>query len=1065
MLAAHVQATQGPHAFTFTSAYFARYALAWVCSFKLDLYAPPLPCDPRPSRPSRYDMQLAMEGAAGHAVATHRLRAIQRPPSTVQALHTSRGACAQPPARRSPSSAEYIEDITPLLHRMRVVDARARYKIGRRIASAVSMMPARPARERAGKRLSDALSDDGASLELASLRCRAHALAGAMSNAFMELGHLLEARRERLDAMLGTLGDGRHVRHREPDIVCIYEAFAAVLSAVRMRAQGDCAPDEAHRTLMWFVSNPRAFAFIQPTFPRVVAAVYSLVLRVGEPVKYVREHMHELKRSGIDLVCLAATNRGAPERAALSALVALRRGIVVKEAVVRRIIRDLTHMRSWILADELAEHLLARGSAEPATLRVLAMLAAHQGNTAEFARRIRLVRAGGEDEITDAFILQAQLRCAAATGDLALFNELLLQRGHVAWDVATGKAPPPKNFPSTFVASAMLHILARTDETAAGDIYQGVLERDMLDESVCVEYARIGAHAGDVDLVRNVIDDAEDRGVALSPRLVRMLATAFMHCNDADGVARAIRSYALSGGRPDIRLYTVLLNAYVETGRWSAALGAFRWLLRQRSASLYPDTAVYNTILKAYVLRGVSERTVLELLYKMCTAGIRPDGRTFALVLQRSCNAGHISLAEEIFRLLSESLRKHGGPTVYHYTLMIHGFLRVGNTQRAGKYHEAMRSRGIAPTPVTLGILIREYTRNPAYPVEDALRFAAQFVDPLNVDRTSEYVIIPLVQAYVDRGEYDKAHEMLAELVNSHVRMSGVSLAVLLRTYCHAGNTAGLFHAYDLVYRYVVNQCAVTELPGQPPSTDGPRALLCLPLSVVIDYASLSGMHSIIPELWSRAQRDGFSFDPRNWNSLCAAYARAGHLREALRVIEDVLHEPHGLLLGSVSPEARRTEREYSHDPVHEADRSSDGPLGPVAPAAVRDTARRARRDPTIDPEALSTLPHASDDPASVDAFFLETADEVLSPRYMWIASAATLHAVHDAIERAQHSAPHSAHPSSRDAPAGTAALASKHAPRFAHGEISSLLQEFPTAAARLGEFRQWARERAKSNA
>lgn len=1064
MLAAYAHAPPGPRVFTFTSALFARYALAWVCSFTLELQ-PPAPIRhahaPHP-RASRYDAQLALEGAAAAAPAPAPApaRMLHRTPASVHAVHTSHAPHAAPHAAPHTTTTDLSGMFDALCA---TADPAGRYKIARAIAQVAAGAPRTPDRRAvqrsAGRRLHELLDAEAhSSVALDSLRCRAHVLCGDTDAACDTLGTLFDWLRDKLENMLAVLAHSAHLRCRDPEVMCVYEAFAAVVAGVRARACGADAPREAHAFVLWLVRHPLASAFLQPTFPRVVAPTYTLVLHVGEPVRYVHQHYLALGARGIGLVCVAFANRGAAERAALAALFAHRQRIFIEQAIMRRILRDLINMGSWILAQDIAACLRSQYSLSLSTLRVLAMLAAHLGDEEEMTRHLRRLKARSlPAEYSFPFLLQVRIRCAAARGSFSRIDRLL--RVTNAHAVALGEAPQPAGLPPNFIAATLVRMYAQTHRLhRAHEVYQSLLERGALDETICVEYARVGAHAGDVELVNTVCEDAEERGIPLTARLARMLATAYMQCRNPDGVVRVLRAYSRHGRRPDRRLYTVLLNAYVEAGRWSAALGTFRWLLQQRTPALMPDTAVYNTMLKAYVLRGVPESTVLAVLYKMCTAGMRPDERTFALVLQCTCNAGDMRLAESVFALLRSSLKTYGGPSVYHFSLMVHAYLRVGNMRRAEMYYREMRERGIEPIDVTFGMLIRLYTKRADVPVDKAHELALQFLGTTHPATwaaltPSEHVIMPLFQAHVDRGEYEEAHLLLAELINSRVRLSGTALALLLRSYCHAGNTEGLFRAFQLVYDYVLSRCTAVESPGVPPAPGGPRSLLCRPLTVMIDYASLSGMPAVIADMWGRAQRDGFFFEPHNWNSLCAAFARAGHVADALRVLENVLTEN--------DPE--EPVDAYAADPLH-TPRTHMGPLGPQARSSVR-AAVRVHHDTSTGTRALSNLPEASADPTAVDEYLLETAHRLLVPEHVWSASTAALRAVWDALDRARRNAPETDADADSAEACGIAALEKMHAPRLSRRQIAALLHTYPTATARLVRFRRAARARERERA
>ena len=108
------------------------------------------------------------------------------------------------------------------------------------------------------------------------------------------------------------------------------------------------------------------------------------------------------------------------------------------------------------------------------------------------------------------------------------------------------------------------------------------------------------------------------------------------------------------------------------------------------------------------------------------------------------------------------------------------------------------------------------------------------------------------------------------------------------------GEAGAAVRLWDHVFRVALDTCRSTAPAAS--GADAPvafdqRNLLCLPLSIVIDFASRSGLHDRVAQEWNRVKRAGFAFDPHNWNHLCAALARADRLGDALQVIEHVL--PH----------------------------------------------------------------------------------------------------------------------------------------------------------------------------
>ena len=233
------------------------------------------------------------------------------------------------------------------------------------------------------------------------------------------------------------------------------------------------------------------------------------------------------------------------------------------------------------------------------------------------------------------------------------------------------------------------------------------------------------------------------------------LVTLFARRRDPESARRVIdHMEAERGLTPSLAIYTSLMNAHVEAGQWDEAVALFEWLDAHPPEHPYtPDLHACTTLIKAYVLMGAPVSEVIRVYSGLVNRGIKPSSKTFALLLQATCDAGMLDFAEEIFRKMDAlpaerpgssnngnfRVETQGGPrwkhdprvaapsrrkdgaggdsgaarqsmaNVYAFSIMIKGFLRAGQLDSARDYYEEMVRRGIRPSSATWSILIGAY--------------------------------------------------------------------------------------------------------------------------------------------------------------------------------------------------------------------------------------------------------------------------------------------------------------------------------------------------------------------
>jgi pentatricopeptide repeat protein len=623
---------------------------------------------------------------------------------------------------------------------------------------------------------------------------------------------------------------------------------------------------------------------------------------------------------------------------------------VLPELVRRRMLQRMSFAKEDTLAWQMTREIERRapsGALERLEQGTLRALGTHYARHTQSSRvsAILDVLATHEDRDLAAYAFHVRMLCAVRSGDVAECQRVAATRYDL--DPQPGLPPKPGLLALTQeVAGDLLRATLRKGDIVGAEEWLerhaalGIRPSRPAFNGLLTAYAR----RGDVTSAISLFEDMTAAGTVPDKASYTALIVLFGVRKDAESASRAMRAMRAAGLRADRVAYGALLDAFVESAAWDRVVELYNWLASQPSPELRPMAGAANALLKSHVLRASPLQTVLALFDEMRLTGIQPDARTYSLLLQSAADAGDIEQAEDIFTELERVLphdpdSQPGGAEMHHFTIMMHTYLRRGEVDTARSYYEEMRQRGIEPNAVTWSILIETYIRADD---EDGLLVAAELANRLADEAETpaaqrpvwqrpsiqegqplEPIYGPLLAAAARRGDAQEAQRIILLLVNAGTAVSIPFWTMLLDAHRSGGDFAGCDRVWAHIYQQALDMTsanlsvvfgppskglakatrAVTgfELMGaEPPSSSDHREparrnLLCLPLSIMLDVLSRSGRHVEVVQLWAQLQRDGFGFDPHNWNHLCVALVRAGRYEEAMRVINDVLAEagPH----------------------------------------------------------------------------------------------------------------------------------------------------------------------------
>ncbi|PCH40864.1 hypothetical protein WOLCODRAFT_137046 [Wolfiporia cocos MD-104 SS10] len=466
------------------------------------------------------------------------------------------------------------------------------------------------------------------------------------------------------------------------------------------------------------------------------------------------------------------------------------------------------------------------------------------------------------------------------------------------------------------------------------------------------------ASRGEVGYIVDLLTQMRAAGVPPTKESYTVIITLLAKRMDAPA-AEALFKQALSEGIvPDRQLITSLMNAYVQAGQWDGVIRAFDYLNTSAHRGFHISIEVYNTLLRAYVQIGAPFRVVANLFQKLELARMRPDGHTFALLIQSACDSGLMEIAMELFaemERLAGSWQSYRHINVYVLTIIMSGYLRMGMRGKAKGIFDEMRKRGIQPTAATYAAIVKAYGSEPSGAgLQVAQDFIATLVDSDPDARpwmrqsggralALQTVYAPLLAAYAQRERPDQVDRLLQEMLDAGGEPSLGSLTALLDAHRRTGNVDAARAIWPKIYELGMDYAKINQLltdtdRGAQPDLRGHGVVMCIPLSIYIDALSAAGRHYEVADTWRSLMQARLAFDSHNWNHLAVALIRAGEVERAFEIVERVIIPYERKLKAAV-----RLERERNPDTPTRVDvPEDDAALQFPSESPLRNRDRRA---------------------------------------------------------------------------------------------------------------------------
>ncbi|KAH9965808.1 hypothetical protein BC827DRAFT_1264898 [Russula dissimulans] len=418
------------------------------------------------------------------------------------------------------------------------------------------------------------------------------------------------------------------------------------------------------------------------------------------------------------------------------------------------------------------------------------------------------------------------------------------------------------------------------------------------------------ARRGIFEDVTSIIEEMRIRNLPPLAETYTTVITALAKRGDPVTAEAFYKKALREGVKPDRQMVTSLMMAHSEVGSWKGVIRAFDYLASSKDRHLRPRIDVYNVLLQAYVLAGSPFEVVSDIFQKMEQTGVRPTAHTFSTLIKSACDSGQMDIAMRVFTELDSlaQLWETGiKMNVYALTILMAGYLRLGDRLRAKEIYDEMMFRGIAPTSVTYSSILRAYVTEDR---EENIQLARDFMQSLmeSPDQSQKWLLTsygrfsgfenvysPLMTLFARKAKPEQVEELMDDMVRVGGERTLATLTLLLNAHRNAGNGDECRRLWEeilpIALRFIRTGKVLGDSDPDMPCRDLERKanVICVPLSIHMDALSAAGAHAEVAEVWKTVRTHGFALDSHNWNHLIVVLVRAGEIERAFQILERII--------------------------------------------------------------------------------------------------------------------------------------------------------------------------------
>lgn len=198
----------------------------------------------------------------------------------------------------------------------------------------------------------------------------------------------------------------------------------------------------------------------------------------------------------------------------------------------------------------------------------------------------------------------------------------------------------------------------------------------------------------DLESAREVIQEIVNKQMRVPRHLLTTVISLCAERNDVVNGEAVFGWISEAGHHPDTTSYNALLTCYTESRNYKKALDLFDEM-QSKNIPLRIDTI--TIMLKFYVVTK-NWASFDSLLGRMMELRIQPDSKLYSVLLLNLCERKQLESAEELIKALETSKETNKKLSIYHYSILMSGYLNLGNYERTIEIYNSLESLNLLPT-------------------------------------------------------------------------------------------------------------------------------------------------------------------------------------------------------------------------------------------------------------------------------------------------------------------------------------------------------------------------------
>lgn len=334
----------------------------------------------------------------------------------------------------------------------------------------------------------------------------------------------------------------------------------------------------------------------------------------------------------------------------------------------------------------------------------------------------------------------------------------------------------------------------------------------------------------------------------------------------------AVKSSAL---KPDLYTYTALMSAYIRLGRFEEI---DRMVCRMENNGLKFNGAFYNNWIYGYFREGMIGEAFQK--YKEMVNRKTVEGTISFPFLQNP-----IIIEEDAGKIEVNSIT---------FTILIDGFSKDGNVEKAVGFLHKMMKDGLRPNLVTYTALMMGFCKKGKMDEAFAL---LKIVKDLGI-KMDEVIYSILIDGVCRLADFDRAFQLLEEMENMGVKPSTVTYNTIISGLCKAGRTAdaddiakgivgdALTHSI-LLHGYILEGNARGVLETKMRIEAAGVCMNVILCNVLIKASFMLGLFEDVLAIYKGMPEKNLVPDSIIYCTMIDGYCKAGMVSEAFEIFDD----------------------------------------------------------------------------------------------------------------------------------------------------------------------------------